>query len=105
MNDLTKDNQGIPAMFGFDAKENVKTIPAHMLEQSIRVEGRHGKPLATRPIQSWTALALMITLLDAAKVNYSMDSISAGYGIFQSFKNNNTGSLSHNKAVCILIKG
>jgi hypothetical protein len=64
-----------PEIFGFVEDESTKTIPLTMLEQSIRVEGKHGRVLATRPVQSWTVVAFILGLLEAQEVNYNLESL------------------------------
>ena len=62
-------------MFGFVPDENAKEISISQLEQSIRVEGKHGRLLQTRPIQSWTALQYIMNLLTEANIEYKVEHI------------------------------
>jgi len=62
-------------LFGFDDKINVRTLALSQLEQSIRVEGKNGRILQNRPIQSWNAILFLTNLLSTANVNYDLESI------------------------------
>lgn len=63
------------AMFGFQAEDTVKTIGLTDLEKSIRVEGKFGKLLQTRPIQSWELMTMIMTLFAEHNINYTQDVI------------------------------
>ena len=78
MGDLTRKavlDAEAPVMFGFTPDETVKSIPIHLLEQSIRVEGKHGRTLATRPVQSWNVMSYILGLLTEAKANNTLEHI------------------------------
>jgi len=62
-------------VFGFIPDESVKEVTIHQLEQSIRVEGKHGRVLQTRPVQSWNVLTYIIGLLSQANMNHIMEHI------------------------------
>lgn len=63
------------AHFGFSDDESVKQITLDKLKQSIRVEGKFGKILASRPIQSWELMALIMQLMEEFDLNYTQDII------------------------------
>lgn len=62
-------------MFGFVPDENAKEISISQLEQSIRVDGKHGRLLQTRPIQSWSIMSYILGLLTDAGVNHTMEHV------------------------------
>lgn len=62
-------------MFGFDSKERSKSIPIKLLAQSIRVEDNLGRAYRTRPVQAWTLLTMIISMLKDAEVNYKVHPI------------------------------
>jgi hypothetical protein len=62
-------------MFGFAPDENAKEITMAQLEQSIRVEGKHGRLLQSRPVQSWNIMAYILGLLEQADVNHTMEHV------------------------------
>ena len=66
---------GPVGMFGFVGDSNVESLTLRQLEQSIRVEGKHGRVLQTRPTQSWNAIAYIIGLLVQSNVNYVLDPV------------------------------
>ena len=70
------DHQPIEiSMFGFQEDESVKPITLSELKQSIRVEGRYGKIIASRPIQSWELMELVMYLMEEYNLNYTQDII------------------------------
>lgn len=79
---MTKDeivNNGAAApeieVFGFEPDQNVKDVTINQLKQSIRVEGKHGRVLTTRPVQSWDVLLFIAGLMQQNEVNYQMEHI------------------------------
>jgi len=62
-------------IFGFEPDQNVKEVTINQLKQSIRVEGKHGRVLQTRPVQSWDVLLYIISLLTEQQVNNQMEHI------------------------------
>jgi|WetSurSiteA1Bulk_404760.scaffolds.fasta_scaffold20977_1 hypothetical protein len=67
--------QNEPETFGFKPDENVQQVTIRQLEQSIRVEGKHGRVLQTRPVQSWNVMAHILGLLTQANVNHTMEHV------------------------------
>lgn len=63
------------SMFGFTDDESVRPITLDELKQSIRVSGKFGKVLASRPIQSWELMALIMQLMEEYQLNYTQDII------------------------------
>lgn len=63
------------AMFGFSDDESVKPITLDELKHSIRVSGKFGKVLASRPIQSWELMDLIMKLMEEYNLNYTQDII------------------------------
>lgn len=61
--------------FGFTDDESVKPITLAELKQSIRVSGKFGKLLASRPIQSWELMELIMKLMEEYDLNYTQDVI------------------------------
>lgn len=61
--------------FGFEPDQNVKEVTINQLKQSIRVEGKHGRVLATRPVQSWDVLLYILSLMNESEVNHQMEHI------------------------------
>lgn len=61
--------------FGFTPDQTVGEITLSQLEKSIRVEGKHGRVLQTRPVQSWNVMEFIIGLLTQAEVNHTMEHI------------------------------
>lgn len=72
---MIDDAAPLVRMFGFDESENAKRVAYEDLSQSIRVEGKHGRVLQTRPVQSWNAMNYILALLSAADTNHSLESI------------------------------
>ena len=62
-------------MFGFSEDESVRPLSLDDLRQSIRVTGKYGKTLASRPIQSWELMDLVMKLMEEYKLNYTQDII------------------------------
>lgn len=62
-------------MFGFKPDETVKDVQIAQLEKSIRVEGKHGRILQTRPVQSWNVLKFIMGLMIQQNMNYTMEHI------------------------------
>jgi hypothetical protein len=62
-------------MFGFVPDETVKEVTIQQLKQSIRVEGKHGRVLQTRPVQSWDVMGFILGLLTQANVNHTMEHV------------------------------
>lgn len=78
---MTKDEIVTPAseeeieMFGFVQDQTVGDISLAQLERSIRVEGKHGRALQTRPVQSWNIIGYILSLLVQSGVNHTMEHI------------------------------
>ena len=75
---LKKDENHQPieiARFGFTDDESVKPVTLTELKQSIRVSGKFGKVLASRPIQSWELMELIMKLMEEYNLNYTQDII------------------------------
>jgi hypothetical protein len=62
-------------MFGFVQDQTVGDISLAQLEKSIRVEGKHGRALQTRPVQSWNIISYILSLLVQSGVNHTMEHI------------------------------
>jgi len=62
-------------MFGFEPDQTVRDITINQLKQSIRVEGKHGRVLSTRPVQSWDVLLFIAGLMAQNEVNHQMEHI------------------------------
>lgn len=62
-------------IFGFEPDQNVKEVTINQLRQSIRVEGKHGRVIPTRPVQSWDVLLYIIGLMTEQQVNHQMEHI------------------------------
>jgi hypothetical protein len=62
-------------IFGFDKEETVKEVTIQQLRQSIRVEGKYGRVLQTRPVQSWDVMGFILGLLTQADVNHTMEHV------------------------------
>ena len=60
-------------MFGFEDNANTKLLTLSQLEQSIRVEGKNGRVLQTRPVQSWNAITYILDLLNQANMNFTLE--------------------------------
>lgn len=73
--DFVQDVQPVDEMFGFEPDQNVKEVTINQLKQSIRVEGKHGRVLTTRPVQSWDVLLYIMGLMTQAEVNHTMEHI------------------------------
>lgn len=64
-----------PEMFGFEKNDVVKTLPLEKLSKSVRVEGKHGRVLSTRPEQSWKVISFIIAMLEENNMNYDLKDI------------------------------
>ena len=73
--DVLLANEAEIEMFGFKPDETVQEITIRQLEQSIRVEGKHGRVLQTRPVQSWNVMGYILGLLTQTNVNHVMEHI------------------------------
>lgn len=62
-------------MFGFGNDQTVRDVTINQLRQSIRVEGKHGRALQTRPVQSWDVMGFILGLLTQAEVNHTMEHV------------------------------
>lgn len=91
-------------LFGFEKKEIVKTIELTDLSKSVRVEGKFGRALQTRPVQSWTLIHAIATMLEAHKVNYSVDNIYVQSRSSHPRINDMDKQAGHNKESCPLQK-
>jgi hypothetical protein len=91
-------------MFGFDKDDNVKTIPLHNLAKSVRVEGKSGRTLQTRPVQSWSLIATIIAMLSEHNINYHEDPIYISKKNSFPRINDEDKSLGYNREVCPINK-
>lgn len=87
-------------MFGFAKDETTKAIALNDLSQSVRVEGKFGKSLRTRPVQSWYVLQLMHELLESQKINYNAGEIYVQKNNSHIMINDNERNLGFNKESC-----
>lgn len=67
---MSQDQTKIPTMFGFEKDEKSKAIPLTLLQESVRVEDNLGKAYRTRPIQAWSFLTMIATMLKDADVGF-----------------------------------
>ena len=61
--------------FGFDKDENVKNILLRDLAKTVRVEGKFGRMLQTRPVQSWTLISTVMSFLEKEEINHHVKNI------------------------------
>jgi len=91
-------------MFGFTKDENVKTIPLNNLAKTVRVEGKSGRTLQTRPVQSWSLIASIIAMLSEHGINYKENSIYISKKNSFPRINDEDKSLGYNREVCPINK-
>jgi len=88
------------SMYGFEDNANVKPITLRELEQSIRVEGKNGRLLQTRPTQSWSAISYIIGLLEQNSMNYDLESIYVQRRNSFPMLNDSEKNLGYNRDIC-----
>jgi hypothetical protein len=59
-------------MFGFEKNQKSRDIPLKLLKQSIRVEDNLGRAYRTRPVQAWTLMAMILSMVKEAEVAYEL---------------------------------
>ena len=91
-------------MFGFDKEETVKEVTIQQLRQSIRVEGKHGRILQTRPIQSWDVMGFVLGLLTQAGVNHTMEHVYVQKRNSFPMINDQDKALGYNRELCPINK-
>ena len=64
-----------PNSFGFTKDEKAKVITFDELSSSIRVEGKYGKTLQTRPSQSWEVFNDMLEAFDRYNIDINHENI------------------------------
>lgn len=88
------------AMFGFSENENVKNLELAQLSQSVRVEGKHGRVLLSRPVQSWNVIAYILELMEKNNVNYKVDNIFVQKRNSFPMLNDEEKALGYNRTQC-----
>ena len=101
---VPEQNTSTIEMFGFSKEENVKTLSLQNLAKSVRVEGKSGRTLQTRPVQSWSLIARLITMLTEHQVNYTMDPVYISKKNSFPRINDEDKSLGYNREVCPINK-
>jgi hypothetical protein len=86
--------------FGFKQEETVSEVSINQLEQSIRVEGKHGRALSTRPVQSWNVINYITSVMSLAEVNNTMEHIYVQKRNSFPMINDNDKKLGYNRERC-----
>lgn len=86
--------------FGFKPEETVSEVSINQLEQSIRVEGKHGRALSTRPVQSWNVINYITSVMSLAEVNNTMEHIYVQKRNSFPMINDNDKKLGYNRERC-----
>lgn len=86
--------------FGFKPEETVSEVSINQLEQSIRVEGKHGRALSTRPVQSWNVINYITSVMEQAEVNNTMEHIYVQKRNSFPMINDNDKKLGYNRERC-----
>jgi hypothetical protein len=90
--------------FGFDKEDTVKKISYFDISKSVRVMSKTGRTLQTRPVQSWTVIAVIMQILADQGVNHELKEIYVQKKTSHPRINDADKALGYNKENCPLEK-
>lgn len=77
--------------------EKTKVISLNQLSSSIRIEGKYGDKLATKPVQIWRLITKLQEILSNTGLNYTLDNIYVQKRSSAAFLNDQEKDLGYDK--------